>query len=548
MKIETDLVHIEQMGEERLGENLAFRTFLKGLSISDEKLDAIVHQINDEVTAQIDCTSCANCCKMWGPGLDEEDIPTFALGLQMPVSVFKEQYVTVNEPSPPAYQIREAPCPFLEDNLCSNYECRPAECRSYPHLHKKDFRSRLFGVVDNYAICPIVFNVYEQLKVNLWRDLRRAPSLVLNLIAFAECRIMCAMSNENEIETAVLPIDPQHPQLDPVRQAARIISAGGLVAFPTETVYGLGANALDAEAVTRIFTAKGRPAYDPVIVHVADTAMLADLVTTISPVAARLTERFWPGALTLVLPKSDRVPMVVTAQGPTVAVRCPNHPVAKALIEAAGCPIAAPSANRFSHTSPTTAQHVFDDLNGKIDLILDGGPTSIGVESTVLDLSGDRPVLLRPGGVSLEELEATLGQIEQMGNQEKPPTYPSPGMLDRHYAPTATLILFSGPNHLVQNTIWTRAEYELSSGRTVGLLVADEDGARLSELGCPLVSLGPEADAESVARRLFEAMRTLDDAGVELILARDFAPQGLGLAIRDRLRRAAGEIVSVGEQ
>ena len=355
------------------------------------------------------------------------------------------------------------------------------------------------------------------------------------------------MHTMRDVETQVLAVDPRRPQSDLIRQAARIIQVGGLVAFPTETVYGLGANALDAEAVVRIFAAKGRPSYDPVIVHVADTAMLAELVTTISPVAARLTERFWPGALTLVLPRSDRVPLVVTAQGPTVAVRCPDHPVAKALIEAAECPIAAPSANRFSHTSPTTAQHVLDDLNGKIDLILDGGPTSIGVESTVLDLSGERPVLLRPGGVLLEDLEAVLGQVDKIGNQEKRKALPSPGMLDRHYAPTATLILFSGPDHLVQDAIRARAEDEIVSGRNIGLLVADEDGARLSKLRCPQASLGSQADAESVARRLFDAMRTLDDAGVELILARDFAPQGLGLAIRDRLRRAAEEIVSVGE-
>ncbi len=170
MQIETDLAYIEQMGEEREDENFSFRSFLKGLSISNEELDAVVHRINDEVTAQIDCTACANCCNMYGPGLEEEDIPIFAVGLQMPVAAFKQQYLTVNKPAPPAYEIREAPCPFLEDNLCVNYECRPAECRSYPHLHKKDFRTRLFGVVGNYSICPIVFNVYERLKVELWRD------------------------------------------------------------------------------------------------------------------------------------------------------------------------------------------------------------------------------------------------------------------------------------------------------------------------------------------------------------------------------------------
>ena len=364
---------------------------------------------------------------------------------------------------------------------------------------------------------------------------------------------MCAMHNERVITTEVLPVDPQHPQPERIRQAARIIQAGGLVAFPTETVYGLGADAFNAEAVLSIFTAKGRPAYDPIIVHVnervvSEPALLAEIATHISPTASLLVRTFWPGALTLVLPKSDRIPDVVTADGPTVAIRCPGHPVAQTLIRAAGCPIAAPSANRFSHTSPTTAQHVLDDLNGRLALILDGGPTSIGVESTVLDLSGDRPRLLRPGGVSLEALEAVLGPVEQRGDQsKKAEPLPSPGMLDRHYAPTAELTLFTGPNDLVRNAMLLRAQAEQSAGRKVGLMVADEDVAVLSTLGCPLVSVGPQGDAETVARNLFDAMRSLDAAGVEVILARDYAPEGLGLAIRDRLRRAAERIVPVDD-
>jgi L-threonylcarbamoyladenylate synthase len=361
------------------------------------------------------------------------------------------------------------------------------------------------------------------------------------------------MHKETTNSTTMLPIDPEHPQADRIHRAARIIQAGGLVAFPTETVYGLGADAFNTEAVTQIFTAKGRPAYDPIIVHVdqhvvSQPERLEDVVAFVSPTASLLIQTFWPGALTLVLPKSDRIPAVVTANGPTVAVRCPRHPIAQALIYAAGCPIAAPSANRFSHTSPTTAQHVFDDLHGRVELILDGGPTSIGVESTVLDLSGDRPRLLRPGGVSLEALEAVLGPIEQPGVSAKNhEPLASPGMLDRHYAPKAMLLLFTGSNDGVQDAISARAANELAIGHKVGLLVADEDAARLSTLGCPQISVGPQADAETIARRLFDAMRTLDDAGVELILARDFAPQGLGLAIRDRLRRAAEHIVQVDQ-
>ena len=170
MKIETDLAYIEQMGDEREDENVAFRSFLKNLSISDEELDAIVHRINDEVTAQIDCTACANCCKVFGPILNDEDISTFASGLELSVADLESQYLKLSESEPSGHEFRERPCPFLVDNRCSNYEYRPGDCRSYPYLHKEDFRGRLLGVIGNYAICPIVFNVYERLKVELWRD------------------------------------------------------------------------------------------------------------------------------------------------------------------------------------------------------------------------------------------------------------------------------------------------------------------------------------------------------------------------------------------
>ncbi|MCX6068769.1 MAG: L-threonylcarbamoyladenylate synthase, partial [Chloroflexi bacterium] len=232
-----------------------------------------------------------------------------------------------------------------------------------------------------------------------------------------------------------------------IAEAAQIIRAGGLVAFPTETVYGLGANALDLNAVGKIFTAKGRPAADPLIVHLSGLDQITRLVRSVSPAAQTLAETFWPGPLTLILPKLPEVPDLVTSDLDTVAVRVPDHPVALALIQAAGLPIAAPSANRFGHTSPTTAQHVFHDLDGRIDLILDGGATSIGVESTVLDVSSNPPRILRPGGVTREMLESVIGPVTVLGQRKKPEKgLPSPGLLEKHYAPRAEMLLFSGDN------------------------------------------------------------------------------------------------------
>lgn len=341
------------------------------------------------------------------------------------------------------------------------------------------------------------------------------------------------------LETERVHVDPGRPDAGVMARAGAVLRRGGLVAFPTETVYGLGANALDAAAVTRIFTAKGRPAHDPVIVHVAGVDALPALVTEVPAAARQLTAAFWPGALTLVLPRTSRVPDVVTAGGPTVAVRSPDHPLAQALIRAAGVPIAAPSANRFSHTSPTTAQHVWDDLAGRIDMILDGGPTPIGVESTVLDLTGPVPVLLRPGGVSLEALRAVVGVVAQRGTDAPVAHLPSPGLLERHYAPHATLHLFTGDaaGRLadMQATIATAQ----AAGQRVGAMIADEFAAALDAPGVTTVALGRQAAPVGIAQRLFAAMRELDAQGVDVIVAHEVPADGLGLAINDRLRRAA---------
>ncbi len=354
------------------------------------------------------------------------------------------------------------------------------------------------------------------------------------------------------MQTRLLKIDPSQlttlQATAVLQEAAQIIRQGGLVAFPTETVYGLGANALNDAAVRKIFAAKKRPFYDPIIVHVADAVDLPRVARDVPPLAYKLADHFWPGPLTLVLPKGTAVPDVVTAGGPTVAVRCPAHPVALALIRAAGTPIGAPSANRFSHTSPTSAQHVWDDLAGEIALILDGGPTLVGVESTVLDITGGRPVLLRPGGVPLEALHPLLPEVE-VRRQMAPPhaDLPSPGMLERHYAPQTALWLFSGEETAVRQAMLQTAKEQQRNGRSVALLLAEEDVAFFTDGGWETAVVGSITDLAGVARQLFYTLRQIDRLDVSLILARDFPKAGLGLAVHDRLVRAAERVLEVRE-
>ena len=332
--------------------------------------------------------------------------------------------------------------------------------------------------------------------------------------------------------TEILTVDPHVPGAAAIARAAACLRDGGLVAFPTETVYGLGAHALDRDAVARIFSAKGRPSTDPLIVHVARFDQIAPLVSRVPADAHTLATRFWPGALTLVMPKSVAVPDTVTAGLDTVALRVPSHRVARALLEAARVPIAAPSANLFSRPSPTRASHVRDDLEGRVDIILDAGPTMVGLESTVLDLSGECPTILRPGAVTLEQLQQVIGRVQVRDAPSSPESaaMPSPGLLSKHYSPRTPVTLYEGAPAAVEQ----RMKSDAAAARAAGQRVA-------------MLDFGADPDLVIVASRLFATLRELDKSDVDLILARGIAARdGLGLAIRDRLRRAAaGHIVRV---
>lgn len=346
--------------------------------------------------------------------------------------------------------------------------------------------------------------------------------------------------------TRVLTVDPERPDPAAIREAAAIIRAGGLVAFPTETVYGLGADATNADAVTRVFAAKGRPADNPLIVHVARPADVIALVTAIPLHARELMERFWPGPLTLALPRTDRVPGVVTAGLSTVGVRMPAHPVALHLIEAAGVPIAAPSANLSGRPSPTTAQHVLEDLSGRIDMVLDGGETGVGVESTFVDLSTDPPVLCRPGGVSVKDICAVLGPVNidpTVIGSDGDLQVRSPGQRHPHYAPRAGLILVEGQSVLrVQEVIANLAHELTGDGKRVGILAAAE--SRGAYQAAVVLEVGSRRNLPMVAATLFGTLRAFDHHDIDVIVAESFPEEGIGLAIMNRLRKAAaGHIV-----
>ncbi|MCI2425553.1 threonylcarbamoyl-AMP synthase [Candidatus Acetothermia bacterium] len=339
----------------------------------------------------------------------------------------------------------------------------------------------------------------------------------------------------------VISVDPLCPDRAILAQAGEMIRQGRLVAFPTETVYGLGADGLSAPAVRRIFVAKGRPADNPLILHIASLNDLPRVACQVPSSAYALAERFWPGPLTLILPRNKTVPAEVSAGLDTVAVRIPAHRVALALINAGRTPIAAPSANRAGRPSPTTAAHVLHDLGERIDLLLDGGETDVGVESTVLDLTVTPPCLLRPGGITIEELKQVIGRVDLIG-VEKTDSGParSPGLKYRHYAPQTPLLLVSGAE-MVAKIIALIAQYQ-GEGRRVGVLAGEENSNYYKEADY-LVIIGRRADLLQIAKNLFAGLRRLDAAGMDVLVAEIFDEQGIGVAIMNRLRKAASEII-----
>ena len=326
--------------------------------------------------------------------------------------------------------------------------------------------------------------------------------------------------------------------------AAGILRSGGLVGIPTETVYGLGANGLDPAAVGRIFTAKGRPQDNPLILHIPDPSWLERYCRDVPAAARRLAEQFWPGPLTMILPRRALVPDEVTCGLETVGVRCPDHPVTLAIIRAAGVPVAAPSGNRSGRPSPTCARHMLEDMEGRIQAVVDGGPCGVGVESTIVDLTLPVPRLLRPGGLPLEALEAVLGHVDvdravtaPLSPGEKPR---APGMKYRHYAPRAPVTVVTGDGAA------TAAYIRRQAGANTGVICFGEYRDRFP--GCTVRSIGPAGDRGEQARRVFDALRSFDGTSVTAIFAQCPGEEGLGLAVANRLKKAAGFQIVAAEE
>ncbi len=344
------------------------------------------------------------------------------------------------------------------------------------------------------------------------------------------------------MKTEIVKIDKSNIDIKKIKYCAEVLKSGGLVAFPTETVYGLGANALDEKNVEKIFKAKGRPSDNPLIVHISDRQRIHELVGNVPEVASLLMDRFWPGPLTLILDKADIVPRVITAGLDTVAVRMPSHPVALALIRESGIPVAAPSANTSGRPSPTNAKHVIDDLSGKVDIIIDAGTSKIGLESTVLDLTTEPPLILRPGGITLKQLKEVSNDIDidpaLMKRPEKDCRPKSPGMKYTHYSPRAEVIIVEGDMEKVAGKIGSLArEYE-AGGKKVGILATDQTVNLYS--GGELITLGDRDKPETIAAKLFWALRELDGRNVEIILAEGVDYSGIGLAVMNRMNKASG--------
>ena len=343
------------------------------------------------------------------------------------------------------------------------------------------------------------------------------------------------------METKVFVARDNYINDEELKEASAVIRSGGLVAFPTETVYGLGGDATNPEASRKIYAAKGRPSDNPLIVHIADFSQLRNIVAEVPQEAEKLAEAFWPGPLTMILRKNEVIPYETTGGLDTVAIRMPSHPVARAFLQDSGCMIAAPSANTSGRPSPTTAQHVWEDLHGKIEILLDGGPVGIGIESTIVDLSEERPMILRPGFITQEMLSAVLGDVGMdpglaSENSKQPPK--APGMRYRHYAPKADLTLVEGTMEEVISKINALTREAQAMGKSVGVLATEENKDRY--VADHVIVIGQRQDEAEIARHLFDVLRQFDDLQVDLIYSESFAAAGVGQAIMNRLLKAAG--------
>lgn len=350
------------------------------------------------------------------------------------------------------------------------------------------------------------------------------------------------------MQTRVLKIDSADIDCESMREAARLIAEGELVAFPTETVYGLGADALHSQAAKKIYAAKGRPSDNPLIVHISKFADLEMIAKEVPVQARKLSDAFWPGPLTMIVWKNEKVPYETTGGMDTVAIRMPNHLVALKLIEESGCLIAAPSANTSGKPSPTEASHVALDMDGRIPMILDGGAVGIGIESTIIDLTEEVPMILRPGYITKEMLEEVLGEevridpgIIALDSERKPK---APGMKYKHYAPKADLVLVEGETDRVVEEINRLTTEKRNAGQVVGIIATDETKGRYQ--ADYVVSIGARADEDAIARHLYKILREFDDLNVDAIFSESFATPRIGQAIMNRLLKAAGhQVVTV---
>ncbi len=345
------------------------------------------------------------------------------------------------------------------------------------------------------------------------------------------------------MKTILINVDSEKPEDGELEEAVRLIQNGGLVAFPTETVYGLGGDAENPEASEKIYAAKGRPSDNPLIVHIWDFSQLEEIVSSVPENARKLADAFWPGPLTMILPKNDRIPLTTTGGLNTVAIRMPSHPVARRFLELSNIKIAAPSANTSGRPSPTTAQHVAEDLDGKIDCIIDGGVVDIGLESTIVDLSEGVPTILRPGYINKEMLEKVVGPVEidpgiLDANADKKVKPKAPGMRYKHYAPKGDLTIVEGQEDKVVEEINRLVAEDKANGYSVGVIATEE--SRDKYVCDTILTIGARKDEYSIAHNLYGILREFDELGIQKMYTEDFETPKIGQAIMNRLLKAAG--------